>query len=57
LTRAPAEDLNMDTAPDPTIATAIAATDQTKAASSAPRIKLLSHGFAIDHPDPELGDS
>jgi hypothetical protein len=21
-----------------------------------PRIKLMSHGFAIDHPDPELGD-
>jgi hypothetical protein len=35
LTRAPAEDLNMDTAPDPTISTAIAATDPTKAASSA----------------------
>jgi hypothetical protein len=45
----------MDTAPDPTISTAIAATDQTKAAA-APRIKLLSHGFSIDHPDPELGE-
>src|ERR1700731_2866558 len=54
--RAPAEDRNMDTAPDPTISTAIAATDQTKAASSALRIKLLSHGFLIDHPDPELGE-
>jgi hypothetical protein len=55
LTRAPAEDLNMDTPPDPTISTAIAATDQTKAAAT-PRIKLLSHGFSIDHPDPELGE-
>ena len=45
----------MDTAPDPTISTAIAATDQAKAAA-APRIKLLSHGFSIDHPDPELGE-
>ena len=45
----------MNTAPDPTTSTAIAATDQTKAAA-APRIKLLSHGFSIDHPDPELGE-
>jgi hypothetical protein len=45
----------MDTAPDPALSTAIAATDQAKAAA-APRIKLLSHGFAIDHPDPELGE-
>ena len=45
----------MDTAPDPTISTAIAATDQTKAAVT-PRIKLLSHGFSIDHPDPEIGE-
>jgi hypothetical protein len=35
-------DLNMNTAPDPTISTAIAATDPTKAAA-APRIKLQSH--------------
>jgi hypothetical protein len=55
LTRAPAEDLNMDTAPDPTLSTAIAATGQTKAAAGL-RIKLLSHGFSIDHPDPELGE-
>jgi hypothetical protein len=45
----------MNTAPDPTTSTAIAATDLTKAAA-APRIKLLSHGFCIDHPDPELGE-
>src|SRR5258705_10573798 len=25
-------------------------------AAAAPRIKLLSHGFCIDHPDPELGE-
>jgi hypothetical protein len=45
----------MNTAPDPALSTAIAAADQTKAAA-APRIKLLSHGFSIDHPDPELGE-
>ena len=45
----------MNTAPDLTMPTTIAATDQTKAAA-APRIKLLSHGFSIDHPDPELGE-
>ena len=38
----------MSTAPDLTMSTMIAATDQTKAAA-APRIKLLSHGFSIDH--------
>jgi hypothetical protein len=45
----------MNTAPDLTMSTTIAATDQTKAAA-APRIKLLSHGFSIDHPDPEIGE-
>ncbi len=45
----------MDTTPDLTAPTAIAATDQTKAAA-APRIKLSPHGYAIDHPDPELGE-
>jgi hypothetical protein len=45
----------MNTAPDLTMSTTIAATDLTKAAA-APRIKLLSHGFSIDHPDPELGE-
>ena len=45
----------MNTAPDLTMPTAIAATGQTKAAA-APRIKLLSHGFSIDHPDPEVGE-
>src|SRR6202162_385369 len=45
----------MNTAPDPTISTAIAATGQAKAAE-APRIKLLSHGFSIHHPDPGLGE-
>jgi len=37
------------------MATEIAATDQTRTAVT-PRIKLLSHGFSIDHPDPELGE-
>ena len=45
----------MNTAPDLTTSTTTAATDQTKAAA-APRIKLLSHGFSIDHPDPEIGE-
>jgi hypothetical protein len=46
--------LDMTTAPDLTMPTAIAATGPTNAAT--PRIKLLSHGFAIDHPDPEIGE-
>jgi hypothetical protein len=45
----------MNTAPDLTVPTAIAATDQSKTAA-APRIRLSSHGFSIDHPDPELGE-
>jgi hypothetical protein len=45
----------MNTAPDLAMPTAIAATGQTKAAA-APRIRLSSHGFSIDHPDPELGE-
>jgi hypothetical protein len=45
----------MNTAPDLTVSTAIAATSQTKAAA-APRIRLQAHGFSIDHPDPELGE-
>jgi hypothetical protein len=48
-------DIDMNTVPDLNKATALAATGQTKAAA-APRIKLLSHGFCIDHPDPELGE-
>jgi hypothetical protein len=47
--------LDMNTAPDLTMSAANAATDQTKAAA-APRIRLLSHGFSIDHPDPEIGE-
>jgi len=43
----------MNTAPDLTMP--IAVTGQTKAAA-APRIKLSSHGFSIEHPDPELGE-
>jgi hypothetical protein len=50
----------VNTVPDLNKATAIAATGQTKTAAAkaaaAPRIKLLSHGFCIDHPDPELGE-
>ena len=45
----------MNTAPDLAMPTAIAATGQTKAAA-APRIRVSSHGFSIDHPDPELGE-
>jgi len=50
----------VNTVPDLNTATALAATGQPKAAApkaaAAPRIKLLSHGFCIDHPDPELGE-
>ena len=45
----------MNTVPDLNKATAIAATGQATAAA-APRVKFLSHGFSIDHPDPELGE-
>ena len=43
----------MNTAPDSTTSTSVGAIDQTNAA---PRIKLQSHGFAIDHPDQALGE-
>ena len=50
----------MNTVPDLNKATAPAATGRTKAAApkaaTAPRIKLSSNGFCIDHPDPELGE-
>ena len=46
---------DMNTVPDLTMSTTTAATDPIKAAA-APRIKLLSHGFSIDHPDPEIGE-
>jgi hypothetical protein len=60
----------VNTVPDLNKATAPAATGQPKTvtpktataktatpkAAAAPRIKLLSHGFCIDHPDPELGE-
>jgi hypothetical protein len=46
---------DMNTAPDLVTPTMIAATDPAKAAA-APRIRLSSHGFSIDHPDPELGE-
>jgi len=48
-------DIDVNTVPDLNKAAAMAATDQTRAAA-APRIKLLSHGFSIDHPDPEHGE-
>jgi hypothetical protein len=53
-TRVP-RNVDMNTAPNPNMAAAIAAPDQAKAAA-VPRIKLSSHGFCIDHPDPELGE-
>jgi len=45
----------VNTVPDLNKAMAIEATGQTRAAA-APRIKLSPRGFAIDHPDPELGE-
>jgi len=44
----------MNTAPDLVMPTTIAATDPAKA-TEAPRIRLSSHGYAIEHSDPELG--
>src|SRR6266705_3616757 len=48
-------DIDVNAVPDLNKATAMAAPDQTKVAA-APRIKLLPHGFCIDHPDPEHGE-
>src|SRR6266702_2116186 len=48
-------DIDVNAVPDLNKATAMAAPDQTKVAA-APRIKLLPHGFSIEHPDPELGE-
>ena len=45
----------MNTVPDLNKATAMAATGRTKAAAGV-RVKLLPHGFSIDHPDSELGE-
>src|SRR5215470_3807789 len=45
----------MNNAADLTTPTAIAAAEQSQAAA-APRIRLSSHGFSIDHPDPEIGE-
>jgi hypothetical protein len=44
----------MNTAPELAMPT-VAATDPAKAAAT-PRIKLSPQGFAIDHPDPKLGE-
>jgi hypothetical protein len=45
----------MDPVPDFDQATAIAATDKTRAAAAV-RVKLSPDGFCIHHPDPELGE-
>ena len=45
----------MTKVPDLTKPTALTAAGRTRAAAP-PRIKLSSRGFAIDHPDPELGE-
>ncbi|MHC2337157.1 hypothetical protein [Bradyrhizobium sp. USDA 4454] len=45
----------MDTAPDLTPAPAIAASGPTQA-TAAPRVTFSPQGFAIDHPDPVLGE-
>ncbi|MCA6122503.1 hypothetical protein J6500_11460 [Bradyrhizobium sp. WSM 1704] len=48
----------MTTAPETTVPTTIATPKQTQAtqAAAAPRLKLSSHGFRIDHPEPALGE-
>src|SRR3984893_11633170 len=48
-------DIDVNTVPDLNKATAMAATGRTKAAAGV-RVKLLPHGFSIDHPDSELGE-
>jgi hypothetical protein len=45
----------MNTIRDFAMPTTTDTTDPAKAAA-APRIRLSSHGFSIDHPDPELGE-
>ncbi|MGY3440185.1 hypothetical protein ACVW17_000186 [Bradyrhizobium sp. USDA 4473] len=45
----------LDTAPDLTPAPAIAASGPTQAAA-VPRLQFSPQGFAIDHPDPVLGE-
>ena len=66
----PQGDIDVNTIPDPEMTTAITAPGQASAATGAVRsgrasterrgsplrIKLSSRGFAIDHPDPELGE-
>src|SRR3954468_9186820 len=51
----PMRDLPMNSAPDPTTSAAIAAIDPTQTAAAA-RIKLLPHGYSVDHPDQALGE-
>ena len=51
----------MNNDPNLTMPTAIASTEGAKGAkatkaAAAPRIRLSSHGFSIEHPDPELGE-
>jgi hypothetical protein len=46
----------MNTVSDHTRPTTAAAATGPATTPAALRIKLQSHGFAIDHPDPELGD-
>lgn len=44
-----------EAAPDPTTTTAIAEACRSHTAAI-PRIKLMPQGFAIDHPDPDIGE-
>lgn len=53
--RVPEEVSDVNTVPDLDKPTAIAAAPRARAVA-APRLKLSSRGFAIDHPDPELGE-
>ncbi len=47
--------IDMTAAPEITVPTPTAAAEPTPAAAP-PRIRLSSHGFAIDHPDPKHGE-
>ena len=53
--RVPSGGTDVNPVPDPDKSTAIAAPGQNRTAAT-PRLKLSSGGYAIDHPDPELGE-
>jgi hypothetical protein len=49
-------DIDVNSIPELTKATAIAATGETKAAAAV-QVKIAPEGYFIDHPDPQLGEA